>query len=175
MEAGLSENTITYLEARCQKPHNREKIGSPIFDEIYTVKRCEFSRSNGQVHGMTNANKETAPSMFKSVASKYVDVVAVVLLTNMDSSNLHKLFNDVMNTITTIGYDVVVSLVDRHFSNVKFYEKELRADNPTSFICHPLDQHRFLDLLYDTTHIFKCIYNNFQKHVFFLNAQSLES
>ena len=32
---------------------------------------------------------------------------------------LHKLFNDVMNAITTIVYDVVVSLVDGHSSNVK--------------------------------------------------------
>ena len=31
-----------------------EKIGSLIFDEIYAAKRCEFSRSNGQIYGMSN-------------------------------------------------------------------------------------------------------------------------
>ena len=36
----------------------------------------------------------------------------MVPLTKMDSSILHKLFNDVMNAITTIGYDVTISLVD---------------------------------------------------------------
>ena len=56
--------------------------------------------------------------MFKSIASKYEDVIAMVPLTKMDSSILHKLFNDVMNAITTIGYGVVVSLVDGHFSDV---------------------------------------------------------
>ena len=35
--------------------------------------------------------------------TKYEDVVAMVPLTKVDSSILHKLFNDVMNTITTIG------------------------------------------------------------------------
>ena len=169
MKTALSDNTTKYLEARCQKLHNREKIGSLIFDEIYTAKRCEFSRSNGQVYGMSNKQptKTLLSVMFKNIVSKYEDVIAMVPLTKMDSSILHKLFNDVMNVITTIGCDVVVSLVDGHSSSVKFYKKELCADKPTSFIPHPLDQHRFLYLLYDTTHIFKCIYNNFQKHSFF--------
>ena len=75
-----------------------------------------------------------------------------------------------MNAITTTDYDVA-SLVDGHFSNIKFYKKELCADKPTSFISHPTDQHRFL---YATTHIFKCIHNNFQTPKY-LNAQSLKS
>ena len=83
--------------------------------------------------------KELPSVMFKSITSKYEDVVAMVPLTKMDSSILHKLFNDVMNVITTIGYDVVASLIDGHPSNVKFYKKELRADKPASFIHHLLD------------------------------------
>ena len=83
--------------------------------------------------------KELPSVMFKSITSKYEDVVAMVPLTKMDSSILHKLFNDVMNVITTIGYDVVVSLIDGHSSNVKFYKKELCADKPASFIHHLLD------------------------------------
>ena len=46
-----------------------------------------------------------------------------------------------------------------------FYKKELCADKPTSFLPQPVDQHRFLYLHYDTTHIFKCIYHSFQKHI----------
>ena len=78
VETDLSENTIKYLEARCQKLHNREKIGSLIFDEIYAAKRCEFSRSNGQIYGMSNEQPTKAPLsvMFKSIASKYEDKVA---------------------------------------------------------------------------------------------------
>ena len=41
--------------------------------------------------------------MFMSIASKYEDVVAMVPLRKMNSSILHKLFNDIMNAITTIG------------------------------------------------------------------------
>ena len=103
--------------------------------------------------------------MFKSIASKCEVVVAMVPLPKMDSSFLHKLFNDVMNAITTIGYDVIVSLVEVRSSNVKFYKKELCTDKPTSFVPLTLDQHQFLYLLYTSTHIFKYIYNNFQKHI----------
>ena len=56
-----------------------------------------------------------------------------------------------MNAITAIGYDVVVSLVDGHSSNVKFYKNGLCGDKPTSFIPYPLDQHRFLYLLFYTS------------------------
>ena len=78
VETDLSENTIKYLEARCQKLHNREKIGCLTFDEIYTAKRCEFSRSNGQIYGMSNEQPTKTPLsvMFKSIASKYEDKVA---------------------------------------------------------------------------------------------------
>ena len=48
------------------------------------------------------ANKDTALSdvvMFKSITLKYGDVLAMVLLTRMDSSILHKFSNEVMNAI----------------------------------------------------------------------------
>ena len=41
--------------------------------------------------------------MFMSIASKKEDVVAMVPLRKMNSSILHKLFNDIMNAITSIG------------------------------------------------------------------------
>ena len=94
------------------------------------------------------------------IVSNYEDIVAMVSLTKMNSYILQKLFNGVMNEVTTIGYDAVVSLVDGHSLNVKFFKKELCSDNITSFIPNSVGQHRFLYLLHDTTHIFKCIYNN---------------
>ena len=117
-----------------------EKIGSILFEEIYTARSCDFSRSNSQIYGMSNEQptKILLSVMFKNIASKYEDRVVMVPLMKIGSSILHKLFNDVMNVITAIGYDVVVSLVDGRFSNVKFYKKEVCADKPTSFIPHPL-------------------------------------
>ena len=112
--------------------------------------------------------------MIKSTASKYEDVVAMVPLTKMDFFVLHNLFNDVTNAITSIGYNAVVSIVDGNSSNIKFYKKELCTDESASFTPHPLDQDQFLYLFYDTTHIFKYSYNNFQKHIVF-HPQSMKS
>ena len=52
----------------------------------------------------------------------------MVPLIKIDFSVLVKLFTDVMHSITLISYDVVVSLVAGHSSNVKFYQKELCAN-----------------------------------------------
>ena len=54
VETGLTDQTIKYLGARIAKLNDREKIGSLIFDEIYVAKRCEFSRSTGQIFDMEN-------------------------------------------------------------------------------------------------------------------------
>ena len=112
-----------------------------------------------KIYGMSNEQptKALLSVMFKSIASKYENIVASYLM--------RKLFNDVMNAITTIGYDVMVSFVEVRSSNVKFYKKELCTDKLASFVPLTLDQHQFLYLLYNSTHIFKCIYNNFQKHI----------
>ena len=112
--------------------------------------------------------------IFKNIASKYEDLIVMVPLTKIDSSILCKLFNGVMNAITTIDYDVLVSIIHGHSSFVNLYKNEPYADKATSFIPHPLDQHRFLYLFYDTTHSFKCIYNNFQEDILWITC-SLKS
>ena len=60
--------------------------------------------------------------MLTKIVSNYEDIVAMVSLTKMNSYILQKLFNGVMNEVTTIGYDAVVSLVDGHSLNVKFFK-----------------------------------------------------
>ena len=123
VETGLTDQSIKYLETRIAKLNDREKIGSLIFDEIYVAKRCEFSRSTGQIFGMENnqPSKTLLAVMFKSVAAEYEDVIGMVPLTITSSSILHELFTKVLESITAIGYEVVVNLVDGHSSNVKFY------------------------------------------------------
>ena len=112
VETGLTEQTIKYLEARFRKLTEREKIGCLMFDEIYTDKRCEIARSNGQIFGMLDGDvtKTLLTVMFKSITSKYEDVIAMTPLTKIDSTILYKLFIDFMNSLTSIGYDIVVSL-----------------------------------------------------------------
>ena len=167
VETGLTDQSIKYLEARIAKLNDREKIGSLIFDEIYVAKRCEFSRSTGQIFRMENnqPTKTLLTIMFKSVAAEYEDVIGMVPLTIISSSILHELFTKVLESITAIGYEVVVNLVDGHSSNVKFYKKELIGDKPALFIVHPFNPEKMLFLLFDG--VFKCICNNFQMRIVF--------
>ena len=141
------------------KLNEREKIGSLILDEIYIAKRCEYSRSTGQIYGMESneIEKMLLTVMFKSVAAQYQDVIAMVPVVKISSSMLYGLFNRVMSSTTAIGYDAVVSLVDGHSANAKFYKSELCCDKPTSFIAHPLDENKKLFPLFDSVHIFKCL------------------
>ena len=123
MKTGFSESTNKYLEARCQKLYNREKIGSLFLTKFILLNVAEFSRSNDQIYGMRVINSQQRHAlsdvvMFKSIASTYEDVLAMLPLTKIGSSVLHKFFNDVINAITTIGYDVVISLADGPSSNV---------------------------------------------------------
>ena len=78
------------------------------------------------IFGMENnqPTKTLLTIMFKSVAVEYEDVIGMVPLTIISSSILHELFTKVLESITAIGYEVVVNLVDGHSSNVKFYKKE---------------------------------------------------
>ena len=93
---------LEYLNALSSHPH------LDISDEFLT--KCILLNVVSSLDLMINymiweewtANKYTALSdvvMFKSITLKYEDALAMVLLTRMDSSILHKFSNDVMNAI----------------------------------------------------------------------------
>ena len=106
--------------------------------------------------------------MLKSVASDYEDVIAMVPLTKIDSGKIDDLFQLVLKTVHNIGFYVVTTLVDGHSSNVKFYKDELCEGVLKDHLIHPLDESKKIFLLFDATHIFKCIYNNFQTRKVFI-------
>ena len=98
--------------------------------------------------------------------------------TNVDSTKINDLFNMVLNSLTPLGYYVIASLVDGHSSNVKFYRKEVCENTmrPYGFflrpyITNPQDENWKLFMVFDPTHVFKCIYNNFQRRKIFVCPQ----
>ena len=169
VDTGLTQQTIKYLEARVAKLNELEKIGSLIMDEVYVAKRCEFTRSDGRIYGMeeNEPTKTLLTVMVKSVAAAYEDVIAMVPLTKIDSGKINNLFSKVLEAITPLGYNVVATLLDGHSSNAKFYKKELCNNKLKSHITHPLDDSKKIFLSFDSAHIFKCIYNNFEKRKLF--------
>ena len=160
---------MKYLDARVAKLNEREKIGYLLIDEVYVAKRCEFTRNNGRIYGMENGEttKTLLTIMFKSVAVDYNEVIAMVPTTKIDSAEINRPFTMVLCAITPLGYTVVASLVDGHSANVKFYPKELCENIFQPYITNPKDPQSKLFLTFDSTHVFKCVYNNFQCRVIF--------
>ena len=105
--------------------------------------------------------------MFKSAAADYHDVIAMVPPTKIGAAKINNLFTLVLDSISPLGYSVVASLVDGHSTNVKFYTKELCEDTIERYITNPQDDKSKLFLMFDATHMFKCISKNFQKRVVF--------
>ena len=165
VETGLTPQTIKYLEARISKMSELDKIGSMIMDEVYASKQSEYTRSNGRIYGMVGGEltKTLLTLMFKSVATGYEDVIAMVPTSKIDSGKVHELFMKCLNSITYLGYNVVARLVEGHSSNVKFYTTELCDGDLKPCIPHPLKDTSKIFLPFDSTHIFKCIYNNFER------------
>ena len=133
-------------------------------DEVCVAQRCEFTRSDGRFYGMEEGEptKTLLTVMFKSVAAGYEDVIAMVPLTKINSGKINYLFTMVLEAITPLGYNVVSTLVDGHSSNVKVYKDELCNNDLRPYITHPLDETKKIFLPFDASHVFKCVYNNFQ-------------
>ena len=63
--------------------------------------------------------------MIASVGGRYHDVVCICPIDKLDADILHEMWKNVLARLTAIGFDVVVSSVDGHSSNRKFYKEKL--------------------------------------------------
>ncbi len=159
-ETGLSESTVSYLNARIAKLSERERLVVLMLDEIYCSERAEYAR--GTFYGASSGVCKTMLSfMIKSVAGNYSDIVALFPVKNLDSTRILKDFHTVITTLTDIGYHVFDLSVDNASPNRKFYIDELCAGSLSTKIPHPSIENEYLFLLFDSVHNFKNVYNNF--------------
>ena len=64
-------------------------------------KRSEYTRSNGRIYGMTGdeITKTLLTLMFKSVATDYEDVIAMVATSKIDSGKIHVCLKNVLKAL----------------------------------------------------------------------------
>ena len=108
--------------------------------------------------------------MIKPVAGKYRDVVCMSPIHNLNSEKLLKVWNNVIRVVTKIGFDVVLTMVDGHQSNISFYQNltsSFSLQNDEMVIRNPCAPHNMIYLLFDTVQIFKNFYNNFLNYKIF--------
>ena len=161
VEAGMSKSTEQYLKTRIKNLSEREKIVNLMIDEVYSAKRVEYS--GGTFYGYENQNvtKTLLCFMIKSVGGKYMDMVCMSPIDNLDSDILHAMWLNVLETLTKIGFDVVSDTVDGHSSNRKFYKEKVCGGTMKTQVPHPFKEGSWLFPLFDTVHVWKCNYNNF--------------
>ena len=162
----LSEPAKSYLAARASKLSRKEKCVSLILDEVHVQKNVQYT--NGQFFGLENneITKTLLCVMIKSVAGKYRDVVSMTPITNINHEKLRTIWENNMQVLFEIGFDVYLTMSDGHDSNVKFF-RSLHEDGLKYSIQNPFATDKLVFLMFDPVHLFKNFYNNFMKAVTF--------
>ncbi|QQP35325.1 Putative LOC100568865, partial [Caligus rogercresseyi] len=63
--------------------------------------------------------------MVKSLCCKYEDVVAMVPLPAINSSVIKKWYDNVLQVLVKVGFDIAAVLCDAHTANRRFFAQEL--------------------------------------------------
>ena len=80
---------MSYLKQTAEHLDKRERLMTLIIDEVYTAKRIEYL--NGTFVGVTEEGepaKTVQAFMVQSICSKFKDVVCLVPVLKLDSTNL---------------------------------------------------------------------------------------
>ena len=167
VSSGLNESTLTYLSLRIKNLSARERHIHLMIDEIYLSQRVEFD--GGKIFGQHDdkVSKTMLSIMIKSLGGNYSDTVSLSPIDKLDSKLLKEILMNVLKHLTQIGFDSNSISVDNATVNRKLFVQELCGGNLTKYIKNPFKEDSRIYLLFDATHLFKNIRNNFQnKRVF---------
>jgi len=108
---------LTYLKHRIDHLEKKERMVTLMIDEVYTAKRIEYS--NGAFIGLTkdgNPARTVLAFMVQSTCSKFKDVVCLIPVQKLDTTQLRFWFDKVVSALHDILFIVAVS-VDNHICN----------------------------------------------------------
>jgi hypothetical protein len=138
-------------------------LRSLLLLQVYTAQRVEY------VAGNFFGNENGAPTrtllsfLITSLGGNYEDLVCFAPTITLKWSDLLTHFEKVMRALVTVGFSVVLVLLDGHKTNVKFLSA---LGNGQLEICldNPFQTGSRLFTMFDTVHIFKNFYHNFERH-----------
>ena len=96
--------------------------------------------------------------------SKYRDIVGFFQMDKMKFEDLHSAFLETLRMLHKLQFKVIAVVTDNLSTNQKLF-RSLHNGFVSSPVPHPVSKEP-LFLLFDTVHIFKNIYNGFQKAKF---------
>ena len=130
--------------------------------QVYTAQRVEYS--GGVFVG--NENDEPTRTLLSffisSIFGSYEDLICFIPVTNLNSDKLMDHFSNVGKALHSIGFQILPVVTDGLRTNGRFF-KDLSGGNIGIPIPNPFREDEPLFLLFDTVHLMKTIYNNFQK------------
>ena len=122
---------------------------------------------NGSVYGNSDDGdlaQTVLCFMISSLSSQYRDVVRMVPLNKINVQIVTNTFLEIVDIVEKVGFNVVAVCADNHPVNCSFFKQKLCNGELKPYVNHPVDNTRPLFILFDSTHNFKNLYNNFQKH-----------
>jgi hypothetical protein len=133
-----------------------------MIDEIYIAKRVEHS--GGKVQGLTSDGSVASTLlcfMVKSLACKYMDVVAIYPMAKLTAEKQFECYKEVRELLKTAPLNIAAISVDNASTNRRFLTDYLcQGELKTHIVDSVTGQPTFL--IIDPTHDLKNIYNNFQ-------------
>jgi len=97
------------------------------------------------------------------MGGSYRDVVMMEPVKNISVEKMNNFVMHVLKQLKDVGFFVVAISCDNHVVNRHFFKKRLCGGEIKTKITNPFDSTKPIYLLFDSTHNFKNIYNNFQK------------
>lgn len=160
--ADTTNSHIKYIKEKVKYLNDNEKLVNLLLDEIY-VKSC-LSYKGGKIEGVSgNLPNESATTiqtfMISSIASHNKDVVGLFPVKNLTHEYLFKLTNQMLEILTTAGYNVISIISDNNRVNRKMFEK-FSGGVIQSSVENPYSKADRIFLLFDSVHIMKCVRNN---------------
>ena len=169
----LAESSVKYLKARKEKLKLKDLKVALLLDEVHSKASTQYL--GGKFYGLKNGVviKTLLCTMIKSVAGSYRDIVSMSPIANISGEQIVTIWNNVVKAMTNIGFEVVLTMNDQHSSNVKFFQLILKKSLNLAFeesrkcgiyIPNPFDIEKKIFLAFDTVHVFKNLYSNFERY-----------
>jgi hypothetical protein len=133
-----------------------------LYLQVYTAQRVEYAGGNFFGNETGSPTRTLLSFLVTSLGGAYEDMVCFIPTVTLNWSILLSNFLKVLRALHSIGFSIVLVLVDGHKTNIKFF-LELAMRSQEICIPHPFDSSSPLFLMFDPVHLFKNFYHNFQK------------
>ena len=112
---------------------------------------------NGRFYGEENGKvtKTLLCVMLKSITSKYGGIGYMSHIVTIAADTIEKLWKNVLEQVTSIGFDVAVTMTDGHSANMRFFNKKLLNDSSSFSLSNPWKLGCWIFFSFDTVHLFK--------------------